>query len=122
MSRSNYKKIKEMLLSKKKSLLSKNNYYTEVSERHGDTLDSATSETQNMIDDAFDRKTLLTIRDIDTALRKIDDGSYGLCEECGEEIPPKRLEVFPTATLCIRCKEEMERYQKTISKGGRDWE
>lgn len=49
---------------------------------------------------------------IEKALRKIEDGSFGTCEECGEEISVKRLEARPETTLCIRCKEDQERMEK----------
>jgi DnaK suppressor protein len=43
------------------------------------------------------------------ALRKIDDGSYGICEECEEKIPIKRLKAIPDARYCIDCQVEMEK-------------
>lgn len=46
---------------------------------------------------------------IDDALEKIEEGTYGVCEECGEEINKKRLKVLPFARFCIRCQEEIER-------------
>jgi DnaK suppressor protein len=49
---------------------------------------------------------------INRALAKIDDGSFGVCEECGEEVSAKRLEARPETTLCIRCKEDQERLEK----------
>jgi DnaK suppressor protein len=49
---------------------------------------------------------------IQKALLKIDDGSFGKCEECDEEITVKRLEARPETTLCIRCKEDQERVEK----------
>jgi len=49
---------------------------------------------------------------IEKALKKIEDGSFGVCEECGEEISVKRLEARPETTLCIRCKEDQERAEK----------
>jgi len=49
---------------------------------------------------------------IDAALKKIEDGSFGNCDECGEEITIKRLEARPETTLCIRCKEDQERAEK----------
>ena len=49
---------------------------------------------------------------INKAIAKIDDGSFGVCEECGEEISVKRLEARPETTLCIRCKEDQERQEK----------
>lgn len=43
------------------------------------------------------------VRRIATALRKIDEGTYGQCEQCGRPIDPRRLETLPDAGLCIRC-------------------
>ena len=52
--------------------------------------------------------------EIDMALEKLDAGDYGLCEECDENIPVKRLELFPTARLCIQHQEEKERRSKNF--------
>jgi DnaK suppressor protein len=49
---------------------------------------------------------------IEKAIQRIEDGSFGVCEECGEEISIKRLEARPETTLCIRCKEDQERAEK----------
>ena len=49
---------------------------------------------------------------ITKALAKIEDGTFGVCEECGEEISVKRLEARPETTLCIKCKEDQERMEK----------
>jgi DnaK suppressor protein len=49
---------------------------------------------------------------IQKALLRLDDGTFGVCEECGEKISQKRLEARPETTLCIRCKEEQERIEK----------
>ena len=55
-------------------------------------------------------KTFLT--KIDHALGKIDEGTFGVCETCEEDISLKRLEARPETTLCIRCKEDQERTEK----------
>ena len=52
---------------------------------------------------------------IQKAIEKIDQGDFGQCEECGEEISLKRLEARPETTLCIRCKEEQEREEKDFA-------
>jgi RNA polymerase-binding transcription factor DksA len=44
-----------------------------------------------------------TLADVERALTKIDDGTYGRCEECGQPIPEPRLEAMPTARRCISC-------------------
>jgi DnaK suppressor protein len=54
------------------------------------------------------------LRRIDTALARLSDGSYGLCEDCGQRIPQARLEAEPTALRCITCQEL---YEKTHAVG-----
>ena len=49
---------------------------------------------------------------IDEAIEKIDNGTYGICEGCGEEINLKRLEARPVTTMCIECKTEQEEEEK----------
>jgi DnaK suppressor protein len=48
------------------------------------------------------------IQKILAALGKLDDGSYGICEDCGDEIPFRRLQAQPMTSLCIHCQEELE--------------
>jgi RNA polymerase-binding protein DksA len=52
------------------------------------------------------------LSDIDTALRSIDKGQYGICERCGNPIELARLEVKPDATLCLSCQQEVERLSR----------
>jgi DnaK suppressor protein len=47
--------------------------------------------------------------DIDAALKRIEEGTYGVCVTCGAQISPERLEAMPWATLCIDCKRKEER-------------
>ena len=49
------------------------------------------------------------LTDIDAALKRIEDGTYGVCSNCGTEIPEERLEARPWATLCIDCQRGQER-------------
>lgn len=49
------------------------------------------------------------LKDVQNALRKIPLGTYGICERCGKEIDPERLEAIPAARLCIKCKQEVGR-------------
>ncbi len=52
------------------------------------------------------------IRKIKTALEKLEEGDFGICEECGEEISEERLKVRPMAALCIKCKKKQEAIEK----------
>jgi DnaK suppressor protein len=78
-----------------------------------------TDGTQDMADDAantYARQMLLgmsererrNLRDIDAALDRIDEGTYGICEECQEPIGEARLKALPYATLCVDCKADRE--------------
>ncbi len=54
------------------------------------------------------------LKKIDYALAKIEQGSFGICEQCEEQISLKRLEARPETTLCIRCKEDQEKMEKAF--------
>ncbi len=56
------------------------------------------------------------LKKIDEALEKIETGSYGICEICGEDINIKRLEARPVTTMCIECKTEQEEEEKLREK------
>lgn len=51
----------------------------------------------------------LWLRDVADALQRIEDGSFGVCEGCTEDVPVKRLEVFPSARYCIKCQSKIEK-------------
>jgi DnaK suppressor protein len=71
-----------------------------------------------------DRNFLLRIRDrerkligkIKEALARIDDGTFGICEECGDDISEERLKARPVTTLCIDCKTKAEKEEKEKKK------
>ena len=50
---------------------------------------------------------------LEAALRRIEKGTYGICEDCGDKIPPRRLEAFLAARLCIKCQSKAERLQRS---------
>ncbi|NJN81682.1 MAG: RNA polymerase-binding protein DksA [Caldilineaceae bacterium] len=82
------------------------------SDKLPDMADRASSETNRSIElRARDRQRKL-IAKIDSALRRIEDGSYGYCEETGEPISLKRLDARPIATLSIEAQERHERREK----------
>jgi DnaK suppressor protein len=81
-------------------------------ENHPDLADRASSETDRAIElRARDRQRKL-IAKIDAALARLDDGSYGYCEETGEPISLKRLDARPIATLSIEAQERHERRER----------
>jgi DnaK suppressor protein len=81
-------------------------------ENHPDLADRASSETDRAIElRARDRQRKL-IAKIDSALSRIEDGSYGYCEETGEPIALRRLEARPIATLSLEAQERHERNER----------
>ena len=80
-----------------------------------DTLDRSSIETDhNFLLRLKDRERKL-LKKINQALKRIDNGSFGICLHCGDEIDEKRLKARPVTTLCISCKEEQERKEKMLS-------
>lgn len=61
-------------------------------------------------------KRLRNLQDIESALERIADGSYGRCLHCGQQIERERLESLPSVSYCLKCKEELEK----VSKEGKD--
>ena len=81
-------------------------------ENHPDIADRASSETDRAIElRARDRQRKLTSK-IDAALARLEDGSYGFCEETGEPISLKRLDARPIATLSLEAQERHERRER----------
>jgi DnaK suppressor protein len=81
-------------------------------QNHPDIADRASSETDRAIElRARDRQRKL-IAKIDAALMRLDDGTYGYCEETGEPISIRRLEARPIATLSIEAQERHERRER----------
>lgn len=99
-----------LLQSAKRTLLEESTFDTEDLP---DEIDLASSEyNQSMVFRLRDREKFL-LRKIEKALDRIREGTFGICERCEEEISIKRLEARPVTTLCIRCKEEQEKKEKS---------
>ena len=71
----------------------------------GDSAEQAQERENDEVVDAIGNETAQSIRGIQAALERLEAGTYGLCENCGEEIGRKRLEVVPEATRCVNCAE-----------------
>ena len=70
--------------------------------------DTATETYDRELDYTLEENSEHVLAEIDGALRRIDEGTYGTCTNCGTTIPPERLEARPWATLCIDCKRLRE--------------
>jgi DnaK suppressor protein len=81
-------------------------------ENHSDLVDRASSETDRALELRTRDRQRKLISKIDDALRRIEDGSYGYCEETGEPIGIGRLDARPTATLSLEAQERHERQER----------
>lgn len=84
-----------------------------------DDVDQASSEAEQALRMRLRNRESLLIKKIDEALRRIEDGRFGVCQSCDNDIELKRLEARPTATLCIACKEDEERREIHTADGRR---
>ena len=71
--------------------------------------DTATDTYDRELDYTLEENSEHVLADIEAALKRIDDGTYGICTNRGEQIPVERLEARPWATLCIDCQRDRER-------------
>jgi len=121
--------ISEAMLTKKKLTYFRkllNERYEELLDEANKTVSGMTTHKENLPDPSdrasleSDRNFTLRIRDrerkligkIREALDRIENGTYGICEECGEEISTERLKARPVTTLCIDCKKRQENEER----------
>jgi RNA polymerase-binding protein DksA len=71
--------------------------------------DTATVTYDRELDYTLEENSEHVLAEIDAALQRIEAGTYGICQNCGTQIPQERLEALPWATLCIDCQRDRER-------------
>ena len=111
----NLKKIKNKLIAQKKFIISqlqkfakkskkvKGNYETKFQQigNHQDENAIEVSDYESSL--SVEHELEKELKDIESALKKTSENTYGICSNCGKQINPKRLEAMPEATLCIEC-------------------
>jgi DnaK suppressor protein len=114
------KKFQELLEEKRKAVLERAREMLAVENMALDTndlpdeMDLASSEYLQSFEFRLRGREKSLLSKLDLALKKIEDGSFGVCEICEEPIGKKRLEARPETTLCIKCKEDQEREERTM--------
>jgi len=109
--------MKEMLLKLKEETLKEINKTVKsgsdipVNEPSGDIYDQASSERDRELGLLLGDREREKLKNIDEALLRLDEGEYGICEECEEEIPMGRLKIVPFARHCVTCKADLEKQQ-----------
>ena len=109
--------MKAMLLKLKEETLKEINKTVKsgsdipVNEPSGDIYDQASSERDRELGLLLGDREREKLRHIDEALLRLDEGEYGICEECEEEIPMGRLKIVPFARHCVKCQADLEKQQ-----------
>jgi DnaK suppressor protein len=80
-----------------------------------DEMDLASSEYMQSFTFRLRGRERVFLQKIEKALKKLDEGEFGVCEDCEEPISIKRLEARPETELCIRCKEDQERMERDFA-------
>ncbi len=109
--------IKQDLLARKKQILADLEEIVDVDEdgrkvkfpEYGDKLDENAQEIEEFTTNlATDKVLESTLRDIDGALKRIEDGTYGICKYCEKPIAKKRMQARPVASACVECKTKLQ--------------
>jgi len=85
-----------------------------------DILDRSASDLERTLCLLLRERGRNKLKEIDDALERIQDGTFGFCEDCGDKIPLRRLEVMPFAVTCIDCKSLREKRSKLLSSKEED--
>ena len=111
----NYDEFRKILLAMRARLVGDVNHMTDLAlNRSESELSSVPDHMADMGSDNYDQDFTLrlvmngqeTLSQIDDALERINDGTYGICECCGNKIPKGRLQVIPYAKMCVKCAEK----------------
>jgi DnaK suppressor protein len=117
MNKAQLKKFQELLEEKRRDILARaqqtlSQDMTLDQDDLPDEMDLASSEYLQSFTFRLRGREKVFLDKIQKALDRIDDGTFGTCDDCGEQISTKRLEARPETTLCIRCKEDQERVER----------
>ncbi len=121
MNKEKLKKFKKVFESQRRGLLFSDQIvredFSSNTDDRFDELDQATTDVEQSMRMRLRNRETLYIKKLEEALARIEEGTFGDCESCGEDIELRRLEARPTATLCVSCKEDQERKEVLTAAG-----
>ncbi|NIQ91262.1 MAG: TraR/DksA family transcriptional regulator [Deltaproteobacteria bacterium] len=124
LSKKSKKQLKKTLEEMRQELLDEVRVQIErsrVQDHVGDLGDYATADMAAEYAHLFGERLVRRLQLIEDALDGIENGYYGLCEECEEPINEKRLQLMPFALFCVRCQSELERQAKIRGETFEEW-
>lgn len=115
MNKRKLEKFKKSYEQERNALMRKINSEDNELDCDGDETDLAQSNALANIQKVLTNREMLRLNKLEAALKKIEDGTFGRCEECGELIGEKRLEAIPGVLICLSCAELEERTARNFS-------
>ena len=121
MNKEKLKKFKKLFEAQRQSLLFNDRILRDdfgvCEDDRYDEVDQATTDVEQSMRMRLRNRESLYIKKVEEALLRIEEGIFGECDACGEDIELRRLEARPTATLCVGCKEDQERKESFHASG-----
>lgn len=105
-------KIKSLLLAEKEAILKQSNHQDDDVDHEGDETDEIQANQLVEMNNQLNARNTAKLSQIEAALKRIDDKTYGKCQDCEEQIPEKRLLHNPHFLTCVSCAEEREAEEK----------
>ena len=106
-------KVRKMLIEQKQEILQKiRKRKGQLETQGGDFIDIATGSLEHELNYIFEEREREKLQNIDEALASIKEGTYGECDDCGDDIELERLLALPFTRLCLDCKSKQERQRK----------
>lgn len=107
-SKNKLSKFRTLFVQKRKEILdSIKNQETEL-DTDGDDVDQIQGSIISDMNDKLSKREILMLEKLDAAISKIDSGTFGTCDDCGEAIGEKRLLALPGCEFCVECAEQQE--------------
>lgn len=100
--------VRNQLLGKLDDLTRRDNRDELIRERCNDPMDQMQNRFEMDLTISVINNDWETRKAVETAIELLDNGEYGICQDCGAEINPKRLEAIPWTTLCVYCQDEYD--------------
>jgi DnaK suppressor protein len=112
MNKTKLKKIKSALISEKDRIIKTYYHKSNDIDNDGDEVDEIQANLINYINSNLSSRDAYKVKQINIALQKIEDNTFGICEDCENEIPEKRLMINPCFPTCVECAEDREKNKK----------
>lgn len=109
-----FEEVRGMLIEQKREILQKirGGKKDQLTKQGGDFIDIATDSLEHELNYIFEEREREKLQNIDQALKRIKEGTYGECDDCGDDIELERLLALPFTRLCLDCKSKQERQKK----------